>query len=472
MIFPDLLDEEKYLINSTYPKPFATAKEQIEKLKSHGLRFQDEDNAARCIHRYGYYHLSGYTHALLDPSTLPNDKNYLPGASFEVALEFYKFDAVLRSLINEATSIIETRLRSAISTSFGKAHPFAHKIPSFCNPIKTKWTVKSTYNSKNQHVFEVRPSPHFLWNMVHSSASSHLIKHSDYAGHFQNKYGNDLPIWTLVEGLQFGSLNKLYELLPEPDRNFISLQFGAINKDGTGNNGTLSNWLDCVRYIRNVSAHQGRVWNKNFNQEISLPQASEKPSTAKELREALSSEKSRRRSYGYLCILRYILLNIDPENKWYIKIKYILKTFLQKNSKYVLPESLGIDYDWENDIFWSPQYNLSGEIRENQSYVEALNNSGFIGRSKAVNAIQNYFPNLSLKEAKEKLDYFVRKKALLSIKIGSEKYYPSFQFDWDRKKDVYFFNPEVCNINEELFKIAPGNSPTEKTLAVLARWQE
>jgi len=75
--------------------------------------------------------------------------------------------------------------------------------------------------------------------------------------HYRAKYSNSiLPIWMLTEIISFGTLSRITEsLLDREIRRKIARDFG-LSQD------QLISWLRSLRYIRNVRAHHGRLWNR------------------------------------------------------------------------------------------------------------------------------------------------------------------------------------------------------------------
>lgn len=85
---------------------------------------------------------------------------------------------------------------------------------------------------------------------------AHITKES-FVIHHNNVYG-DLAIWVAIEILDFGSLSKLFSGMIYSDQQKFSSTYSAP----IGN--IFSKWLRSLTFIRNISAHHGRLWNINI----------------------------------------------------------------------------------------------------------------------------------------------------------------------------------------------------------------
>ncbi|MBN2782353.1 MAG: Abi family protein [Campylobacterales bacterium] len=221
-----------------YIKPHFTYQQQIELLKERNLVINDEPFALEKLKLISYYRLSAYF--------LPfySSKNrFIDNITFEDIIELYHFDKELRILTFNAIEKIEIFLRASIAYSFSKSHgAFGYTdIVNFC--CKTddfEWLIndiqKETSRSKETFV-----------------------------KHFRDNYtGNDLPIWMVVEIISFGTLSKLYTVLcPATEKEILD----GINLPSF----VFKNWLHVFSYVRNISAHHSRLWNRQFVIKAKIP---------------------------------------------------------------------------------------------------------------------------------------------------------------------------------------------------------
>lgn len=98
-------------------KPFMTYTEQIELLRSRGMIIPDADKAQRFLERRNYYRLSGYWYPMrvfpdsTDRNVKPLDE-FIEGASFDLVIELYDFDARLRHSVFSELDHVETAYSS------------------------------------------------------------------------------------------------------------------------------------------------------------------------------------------------------------------------------------------------------------------------------------------------------------------------------------------------------------------------
>lgn len=152
--------------------------------------------------------------------------------------------------------------------------------------------------------------------------------------HFQEKYNSsDLPIWSVVEIISFGSLSKLFMLLQESEQNSVIANMGNINKV------VFFKWFKALSSVRNVCAHYGRLWNKTLGVGFEVPRNNPKfillPSSAKKVFFALS-------------VIEYILTCIGEDE---IDFKNKIKQLLQRYSN-IDKQAMGFINNWENLEIW------------------------------------------------------------------------------------------------------------------------
>lgn len=139
---------------------------------------------------------------------------------------------MLRRLLFIVIEPIEIKLRASISNHL------ALKYGNVCHKDST------IFASQNQHV-------KFLEK--HKSAIDQM-KEVAFVKHHIEAY-KDLPIWVAVETWSFGMTSKLFGNLLSEDQKVIAQCFGIDQYYFSG-------WLECLCYIRNICAHNGRLYNR------------------------------------------------------------------------------------------------------------------------------------------------------------------------------------------------------------------
>lgn len=127
----------------SYPKPWLSLEQQLEKLQSRGMEVSDPAKALNYLHRIGYYRLSGYWFAFRARSgpccvwEARNDRRqgkvetvaldgFKPGAAFQNAVDLSVFDKELRLLVMDALERVEIALRVDVSHTLGQLDTFSY----------------------------------------------------------------------------------------------------------------------------------------------------------------------------------------------------------------------------------------------------------------------------------------------------------------------------------------------------------
>lgn len=273
--------------DSTYAKPFFTVPEQIRRLRERGMECGTDAYASGILERYGYYRLSGYWHPYRKRPTPPDpvyDDNgleirlgsFVNGTNLAHVVALYDFDHQLRSRLSDVLSTIEIAFRFYIGHRLGKADKFAHRSPRTLDAVaETKGQpFLLAWNGTMQQASHSYTKPTRAYREWLEEYDRHERRARDsFVSHFRKKYGPHLPIWVATEVMSFGLLSTLYNLMPQIDQEILAARFQVYTADGKGDRGSLSNWLNNLRNVRNICAHYGRVWNRTFDVLIDAPRS-------------------------------------------------------------------------------------------------------------------------------------------------------------------------------------------------------
>lgn len=115
---------------------------------------------------------------------------------------------------------------------------------------------------KLQHISYYRLSAYFL---PFQSPKETSRSKETFVKHFRDNYTDDnLPLWMVVEIISFGTLSKLYTMLsPQTKKEILT----GINLPSL----VFKNWLHVFSYVRNLSAHHSRLWNRQFVIKAKIP---------------------------------------------------------------------------------------------------------------------------------------------------------------------------------------------------------
>lgn len=215
-------------------KKFLTFSQQIEYLKTEkGIIISDEKYAKDIIQHIGYFPLMGGYKELF---RIPFSKKYKPGTSFDEIVALYQFDANLRELFLKYLLQIERHIGNLIAYYFIDAYGI----------FQIEYLDPNNYNYTNQN----RKIIHGLMRKLHRAVTT-----SDYSyvNYYRSQYGN-LPLWITINILTFGSISKMYKVLPQPLRSKICRHFPAVHQK------QLERFLSVLTKYRNVCAHNDRLF--------------------------------------------------------------------------------------------------------------------------------------------------------------------------------------------------------------------
>lgn len=150
-----------------------------------------------------------------------------------------------------------------------------------------------------------------------------------------------MPIWAVVEVLEFGQLASLYRGFNRAIATDIALAFGASNKKMFGS------WIGAINYIRNVSAHHARLFNRKLVQWPKRPA----PGMIAQLDHLAYAEDVKKFGlYPALAILAFCLRHVDAHSDWPQRMKHLLMQF--PTTEFLSLQSIGAKPEWLELPIW------------------------------------------------------------------------------------------------------------------------
>jgi abortive infection bacteriophage resistance protein len=221
-----------------YKKAPFTYEQHLGLLETRGLKIDNPELALAFLKQVNYYRFTAYC----IPFQKPHDV-FIPGTTFTTITTLYRHDEHLRNAVFAMLSPVEIFLRTQtayeLSYTWGT---FAHyNLSIFQNETDGKaWLddlEKTTLESKEP-----------------------------FLNHYQTKYDGfpRLPVWMACEIISLGSLSKLFSLLkPDVQRKICTV----IEVDHR----VFQSWLHAMTFLRNICAHHGRLWSRNFSISPRIP---------------------------------------------------------------------------------------------------------------------------------------------------------------------------------------------------------
>lgn len=223
-----------------------TVEQQLGRLQERGMLVPNEFEGLAILSRYGYYALAGYTYPyrLRNPDGSRSDR-FREGVSLEMVEALLKFDDKLRIATFAAIQKIEPYLRALMGQALGEIDPEIHRKPQLLQIDEqgdfTRWTKK----------------------LAKTIASSR----EDYILHHVRNRDSEIPIWVIVNTLDWGSLLTLYSFSPHSVREKVASEFGLSVAQ-------MRSWLKALNVVRNTCAHHGRLFNRYYSIQAKLPRNS------------------------------------------------------------------------------------------------------------------------------------------------------------------------------------------------------
>lgn len=229
-------------------KEFKALDEQIELLKKRGLSIPDERRAKRYLLTNNYYSIiNGYGKYFQD-----RPDHYLSGASFDEVINLYFFEEEIKKAVFNAILQIEHHVKSVVAYRFAEQHPnqnYAFLDPKSYNQQKQKLLL--AYNTISKFSLILKKSANSPNSSIH---------------HYVSKY-KGIPIWVLMDYLDFGSLYYFTRVLPDNVLNKVAADLVPfINENIPGTYPAVEftpeimlKFLKNIHETRNICAHNNRL---------------------------------------------------------------------------------------------------------------------------------------------------------------------------------------------------------------------
>jgi abortive infection bacteriophage resistance protein len=293
-----------------YTKTYSSPAQLTALVQSRGLHVEDIARTENYLRHIGYYRFSAYLYPLL--ATPKENHVFKPGSTFNQALDMYRFDRHLRLLMFNEIEKIEVAVRSAIVniTSRETGNPFWMTDPACFYDAKTFDKTKLLIDAE-------------------------LAKsREDFIEHFRNTYSDPYPpAWMLAEILPLGILTRIYDNIKSNQiRKKIAQEFSLGIP-------VFNSWMTIITVARNNCGHHARVWNRTFALQVLTQRRMTQP--------WISISVNQRKAYFSLCIIKYFLNIISPNNDMKAKIDALLSAYPSIDIT-----AMGFPRGWESEPLW------------------------------------------------------------------------------------------------------------------------
>ena len=310
-LFTMLKSAGRFVSMIQYTKTYSSPSQLVTLLQSRGLHVENMVRTENYLRHIGYYRFSAYLYPLL--ATPKGNHVFKPGTAFNQALDMYRFDRHLRLLIFNEIEKIEIAVRSAIVniTSQETGNPF--------------WMTDSAYFYDSNIFIKTK-----------QLIDTELAKsREDFIEHFRITYSDPYPpAWMLAEILPLGVLTRIYNNIKSNQiRKKIAQEFSLGIP-------VFNSWMTIITVARNNCGHHARVWNRTFALQVLTQRRMTRP--------WISIPVNQRKVYFSLCIIKYFLNIISPNNDMKAKIDALLSAYPSIDIN-----AMGFPHGWENEPLWN-----------------------------------------------------------------------------------------------------------------------
>ena len=309
-----------------YHKAPLSFADQLQQLKDRELSVADDASALAYLSQISYYRLSA--HFL--PYQAVKDQ-FDEGTTFQHIIDTYSFDRELRLLVFDCIERIEIAIRTQFIYCMAM-----HHNDSYWQDNQNLF-IKPFYNKIGNRV-----DPYSDFQSIISRAKT-VRRPEVFIKHYIDKYNkpSNPPSWMCFELLTIGELSHFYRgLRNKDDKKRIAANFDVHFT-------VFTSWLHSLTYVRNICAHHSRLWNKDLSVE---PERLKKP-VGPWLGAAYSNNS---RMFYFLCVLKYLLLRVNPENRLKEKMIQLFEKYPNVPIKYMgIPsDGNGNLLNWQNEPIW------------------------------------------------------------------------------------------------------------------------
>lgn len=308
-----------------YPKTYTSPLNLVELLKLRGLYIEDEEKAQNYLTNISYYRISAYCYPLLE--TPKEEHKYKNGSTFSNVLNLYRFDRKLRLLVFNEIEKIEVSIRCII-------------VNTACEYFGSVFWMTDENNFAYPKYFE---------KFIKDISKDVKESSEDFIKHFTDKYKNEFPpAWAIAEILSLGGICHVYKNIKDQSlKKKIAKEFGLQPI-------VFESWIMTLSGLRNICCHHGRLWNRTLKLKPIVPYSTKHQWITDFLKNNIDSldegaipKIDIQRIYYRLCIIKYFLFSVSPNNTFKDKMHELLEKYPNIDIN-----AMGFTANWENEPIW------------------------------------------------------------------------------------------------------------------------
>ena len=240
-------------------KPFKTIDEQIELLKSRGLKIVSIHRFKIYLQKYNYHNfINGYNDAFMINFDRSSNK-YITGVESSNIIDLFNFDRTLSGYLLTNLQNIERQLSSALTYILGQELKQQNVL--CC-------TLLNFHNYHYQKIFKIKNDNEL--NELYNNMTKLVYRRDDklYNSYFDKKNKTykfcEIPIWSLSLSWCFGDLLYIFSLLTDNIKYKIIRFFTKLNFDID----TFTKTLNMLKTLRNRVAHNNVIFNYKYTKNL------------------------------------------------------------------------------------------------------------------------------------------------------------------------------------------------------------
>lgn len=207
----------------------------ILRTRNFTIKSNDENDIKAFLLSTGYYKLSGYWLPYYNKKRECLNENI----DFNKVRETYCFDEELRMIVLSLTNFIEVKTKSAITNYM-------------CLEYDPLFYYDSSFFENKEH--------HRAWMEKFENEISYSDRNEEaFKAWYKKEYGSKFPLWVTFEIVNFNDVSKLYANLKTKYKKELRPYFNWSDIDYT------KSWLQSTTILRNICAHNGRLFYRNIN---------------------------------------------------------------------------------------------------------------------------------------------------------------------------------------------------------------
>lgn len=296
-------------MSKIYNKPPLNISQIVSKLQGKGLIVSDMAEAKQFLAHVGYYRLKAYIVPFEN-----TQKKFLPNTDLKEIISLYYFDNDLKNLIAAIIEKIEISVRVSLVDTYSLTYGI------------NWYEDTSLFKNTTKH-----------GDILQKFDESINDSEEQFIEHYRSNYdvSKRPPAWMVFEILTFGALSRVFqELDTNQTKKIVSSKYylpGPI---------VLQSWLRSFAYIRNITAHHARLWNKILRIEPLIPKKIKGKWIA-------TDGINKAKLYYAISCMKYLLNTIFPNNT----LKNDLETLFTKYPTIKISQ-MGFPSDWQQQPLW------------------------------------------------------------------------------------------------------------------------